>query len=92
MPLAAHVQDSPLPPTGKRSVRSRNRAEHGGNLTCENCGRNDLIDPPQSRGGVPKPENAGEVDHIIPRARGGNGSPENGQVLCPSCNLKKGAK
>lgn len=30
------------------------------------------------------------IDHIIPIARGGNNWPENIQLTCPECNLKKG--
>jgi 5-methylcytosine-specific restriction endonuclease McrA len=32
------------------------------------------------------------VDHIQPIALGGDNSPSNLQILCPPCNLKKGAK
>lgn len=32
------------------------------------------------------------VDHIVPLARGGTNWPDNIQVLCPPCNLSKGAK
>lgn len=32
------------------------------------------------------------VDHIIPLARGGANWPDNLQILCPTCNLSKGAK
>lgn len=31
-----------------------------------------------------------EVDHILPRSRGGNDHPENLQLLCPPCNRSKG--
>jgi len=33
----------------------------------------------------------GAVDHIIPRARGGQNNPENLQLLCITCNSQKGA-
>ena len=32
------------------------------------------------------------VDHIQPLAKGGTNWPDNLQILCPSCNLSKGAK
>lgn len=32
------------------------------------------------------------IDHILPLALGGTSDPENIQLLCPKCNLKKGAK
>jgi len=30
------------------------------------------------------------IDHIYPQSKGGEGSPSNGQVLCPKCNSAKG--
>jgi 5-methylcytosine-specific restriction endonuclease McrA len=32
------------------------------------------------------------VDHIIPLARGGSDGPDNLQLLCPPCNISKGAR
>lgn len=37
-------------------------------------------------------KNAYHVDHVIPIAGGGTNWPHNLQLLCPTCNLKKGAK
>ncbi|AOX99912.1 RHS repeat-associated core domain-containing protein [Jeongeupia sp. USM3] len=35
---------------------------------------------------------ATQVDHAIPRARGGNATLDNAQLACPHCNASKGAK
>lgn len=37
-------------------------------------------------------ESGYHVDHIEPLVRGGSNGPENLQLLCPPCNLSKGAK
>jgi RHS repeat-associated protein len=73
-------------PAEKRAVRQENRDAHGGNLTCENCGRTDLVDPQRARGGVSRPANEAQVDHIVPKAQGGEGKRPNLRVLCPECN------
>ena len=31
-----------------------------------------------------------EVDHVVPRSRGGSDHPDNLQLLCPNCNRVKG--
>jgi len=33
-----------------------------------------------------------QVDHAIPRSRGGNATIDNAQVACPHCNASKGAR
>ena len=70
----------------KKAVRDENRAAHGEKLTCVNCGRDDLVDAPRSKGGVPRQPNEAHVDHIIPYAQGGLGVRPNLRVLCPACN------
>jgi hypothetical protein len=40
----------------------------------------------------PPPKDETHVDHVIPRAKGGTNDPENGQVMCRECNIKKGDK
>jgi len=36
--------------------------------------------------------NCSEIDHAIPKSRGGNNSYNNGQNTCRSCNRQKGNK
>ena len=60
---------------------SRKQRRHLGILSggsCAICGK--------SLGGI------FHADHIMPWSLGGRTSARNGQALCPSCNLKKGAK
>lgn len=44
------------------------------NYTCQHCGSIDNL----------------EIDHIFPFSRGGGNEPENLQLLCKTCNLRKG--
>ena len=76
---------------GKRTVRDRNASANGGDMLCENCGTETVL-PQQSRRGVTPPGNEAHVDHILPKSRGGDGAPSNGQVLCRDCNLDKSNK
>jgi 5-methylcytosine-specific restriction endonuclease McrA len=82
-------QYKPFTPAGKRKVRSNNAAAHGGVEKCEKCGTATTC-PVQHKKGVTPPGNESHVDHIKPRAKGGSGTPENGQLLCRDCNLEKG--
>lgn len=75
-------------PAGKEQVWNENIASNGGQAVCESC-RIPVVRPLQSKKGVTPPGNQGEVDHIHPKSKGGNGSPDNGQLLCRDCNCAK---
>jgi hypothetical protein len=75
----------------KEAIKQKNAQENEGKNQCENCGV-ETIPPKKHSKGVTPPLNETHVDHKIPRAEGGTADPENGQVLCRDCNLKKGAK
>jgi RHS repeat-associated protein len=73
---------------GKDAVKNLNREKNNGQVVCENCATN-TTPSRQSKKGV-KPEKTEEnVDHIIPKAKNGSGTPDNGQILCRDCNSKK---
>jgi RHS repeat-associated protein len=74
--------------SGRQAVKDANRAANGGTTVCENCGVQ-TVPGQRSVRGVSPPSNETNVDHVIPKARGGRGDPLNGQVLCRECNLKK---
>ena len=74
--------------SGKRAVIQDNINANGGVTVCEKCGAVTLPAQKNQRGITP-PVNETQVDHIIPRVYGGNGSPDNGQVLCRQCNRDK---
>jgi len=60
-------------------------------MVCEDCGT--ITQPAkQHQKGIRPPSNETHVDHKVSKSNGGSGTPNNGQVLCRDCNLKKGAK
>jgi RHS repeat-associated protein len=78
-------------PGGKAKIDAENAAAHGGVNVCEGCGT-EVVPGQKSTTGVTPPSNERQRDHIIPKSKGGDGSPENGQILCRGCNLEKSDK
>ncbi len=75
----------------KEIVKQDNSKRNEGKNRCESCGV-ETVPAQQHKKGVTPPDNETQVDHVVPKAKGGKGEPGNGQVLCRDCNLKKGDK
>jgi 5-methylcytosine-specific restriction endonuclease McrA len=88
---AKNRKGMPFTKMGKKIVKGDNAARNQGQTRCENCDV-ETVPAQQHKKGVTPPANETHVDHVIPRVEGGKGSPDNGQVLCRDCNLKKGDK
>lgn len=81
----------PFTKKGKEEVKRANAEKFGGKNICENCGI-ETIPAQQGKSGVSPQLNETNVDHVVPRSKGGSGDPSNGQILCRECNLEKGAQ
>ena len=77
-----------LLPKTKREIDAENAAQNGGVNRCTNCGI-ETVPGKRHQSGVTPPGNERHRDHIIPKAKGGDGTLENGQILCRTCNLNK---
>jgi hypothetical protein len=75
-------------PKTKGTIATNNATANGGTPVCVNC-QKPLIPAKQSVKGVPRPDNEIQIDHIYPKAKGGNNTEANGQALCPICNNLK---
>ena len=78
---SAYMHNAVPPLTGlqKRTIKAiYHRAKWHERIRCPMCGR--LI-----------PQGKRHVDHMIPLSRGGLHVPENLEIMCKKCNLKKGA-
>ena len=78
-------------PKGKKTVIDDNKAKNNGKTVCEGC-KVETTKPEQSKKGVTPPTTDTQVDHKKAKSKGGKGTPDNGQVLCRGCNIKKSDK
>lgn len=79
-------------PAGKDEVKQRNaHSNPGGRAHCANCSA-PVVQPKRSERGQRPPENEAQVDHVIPKSKGGSGDPSNGACLCRACNRAKSNK
>jgi RHS repeat-associated protein len=76
---------------GKDAVKDVNKAKNEGKMRCANC-KEELQQASKHEKGKKPPSNEAHVDHKKPKSKAGSGTPDNGQVLCRGCNVKKGAK
>jgi hypothetical protein len=81
----------PFTKKGKSIVKEKNATQNDGKVICENCKVETVPGQKHAKDTTPPPNEA-QVDHVIPKAKGGKGDPENGQVLCRDCNIKKSDK
>lgn len=76
---------------GKEAVIELNKLNNNGDVICADCGSK-TVPATQSKSGVTPDKKEANVDHIVPKSRGGSGTPNNGQVLCRECNIRKSNK
>ncbi len=74
--------------SGKRQIDQANAEKYGGTNVCENC-QVEVTPGRRHERGVTPPGNERQRDHVVPRSKGGSGIPDNGQVLCRTCNIQK---
>jgi hypothetical protein len=78
----------PFTKAGKEAVKDLNIVKNGGKTVCETCGTN-TVPGAQGKKGVIPAKNETNIDHVEAKSKGGSGTPDNGQVLCRDCNIKK---
>ena len=72
----------------KKKILEQNRANNGGVLKSDGDGR--ILNPAKkSIKGQPADLNQAEIDHVVPKSKGGTNENSNLQVLSKEENLKK---
>ncbi|MFN7643339.1 MAG: HNH endonuclease signature motif containing protein, partial [Burkholderiales bacterium] len=84
-------EGAPFTRAQKRDILAANRERNGGELRSDKSG--EVLKPSEkSQRGVTPASNEAQVDHKVPRSRGGTNDPENAQVLSRQENRTKSDK
>jgi len=84
--LITHATDPPAPRGARLAVLERD------GFKCRQCGWKPGDPVPAKKGTTRAVYRTLEIDHVWPKSRGGADHESNYQVLCSSCNARKGAR